>query len=387
MGRDKIKIGEFVRVLDRGGIESFIINNLSVMNREGFDIVFILTRNKEEAYDDAVKKLGCRKESVVIKNEYGNGLKKSIESFIAFYKYFRLNHYDIVHFHAISPGVANAMVIFAAKFAHVKRIVLHSHMGIPVSDIRHVSRIKWLIGRKLISIFGTDYVSCSDLAEKYAFSPSELRKKNHILIKNGIDLDRFRYDESVRDAWRKQLGFSDKYIIGSISRFADFKNHTFMIDILEECLNIREDVILFLVGGEIEGQDYVLEDLKRKVKKKGLSDKVVFYGESHNVPELLHVMDVFLMPSFREGFSIASVEAQCTGIKFIASDKVTGMMRLTENYMVLSLEAGAQKWAKLATTCNNGYERKDCSRIIAEQGYDIKDTAKDIEKMYNSVLG
>ena len=251
-----------------------------------------------------------------------------------------------------------------------------------MSDIKGFRRIKWIIGRKLTSMLATDLVACSDLAKEYAFSPSEIRRKGCKIIKNGIDTERFKFIEKSRIDWRNKLNLSDSFVVGAVARFVDFKNHIFMIDVLEELIKIKNESILLLVGSTIENHEEVYEEVKKRIEEKNLQKHVILFGNSSDVPELLNVMDVYLMPSFREGFSIASVEAQSVGLKIVVSDKVSPMMKLTDNWITMSLDDTAEKWAKVIAHCNDNYHRVDCSEIISRQGFSIQMTAKELEEFY-----
>lgn len=376
-----VKIAELVRVLDRGGIESFVINNISAMNKSLFDIDFILTRRRQEIYDDLIKKMNCKKKIVEI-NYSLNKLALSCHFFYSFYIFFRKNRYDVIHCHSIPPGISWASILLAARISGQKNIILHAHTAVPIDDIRGLDRIKWIIGRKLTSMYATCLAACSDEAAQYAFSPSEIKKKGYFIIKNGIETKRFAYDLQARNLCRAKLGMDDKYVIGCVARRTYLKNYLFMIDILEELLRIRKDALLLMVGGVAEGEEEYDREIMKVIKNKGLEKNVVMLEETSNPQDIMNALDVYLMPSLREGFSFSGVEAQCTGVKILASDRITPTMKLTDNWLIIPLEKGAKKWAEIANDCNNGYERKDCSELIKRQGYDIENTSLELKKLY-----
>ena len=193
---------------------------------------------------------------------------------------------------------------------------------------------------------------------------------------------KFYYDEQVRKKWRLKLGLDDKYILGSVSRFAGFKNHRFMIQILEAVLKRKENAVLFLVGGEIANEPNVKQELIDYIKGKQLEKKVFFYGEADNITELINAMDVFLMPSFYEGYPLAGIEAQCTGIQMLASNYITESLKVTDNCHFLPIENSVEKWATAAIECNQSYERKDMRQCVREKGYDVKNTARQLQNLY-----
>lgn len=109
---------------------------------------------------------------------------------------------------------------------------------------------------------------------------------------------------------------------------------------------------------------------------------MIFYGTTPNANELYQAMDCFVLPSHYKGMSIVSVEAQAAGLKILLSDTITKETHITSLAEYMSLSESAEKWADKILSYNNGYERKDVSREIKSAGYDIKDSAKQLEDLY-----
>lgn len=322
------------------------------------------------------------KEIVSIKSETSSKFINSLERLIKFYYFFKKSDFDIIHFHAVSPGIPSASLLIAAKFAGKKNIILHSHMGTKTSDITGTWRVKWLIGRYLTSHLADVLVACSDQAVEYGFSPGAIKKRGFRIIKNGIDTKRFKFNPTVRKYWREKLNINRNYVMGSVARFADFKNHTFMLDILYELQGMKDNACLLLVGDSVSGEETIIDMIKDKARKLGIFDRIIFYGQSDCPEGLLQAMDVFIMPSTREGFGIAALEAQCAGLKVVASDRITTMLKTTDNIIFLPLELGAREWARCVSICNDGYLRIDYSDRVRDNGFDIADTAKELENLY-----
>lgn len=383
MRRETIRIAEFVRLLDAGGIESFVVNNISRMERSGLRFDFIVTREKDEFYDNMLREMNVKKRVIPLRHEYSkNKILKVVDSFLKSYIFFKANRYDIIHFHAISPGIASAAIVFAARLAGIKKRIIHSHMGQPTNEIVGVQRIKWIIGRYFVSMNANYYFACSDMAERYAFSPMAVKRRGCLFIKNGIDSKKYKYDPIMREEYRKALSINDSCVIGCVARFVDFKNHVFMVQILKEALKLRSNIVLVFAGGIVEGEEKTYEKILDTIKRERLEDKVLLLGTSKDVPKVLNAMDVYLMPSKREGFSISAVEAQCAGLKLVASDRVSKMTCITDNYITVPLSESAKTWAKIVVTCNDNYQRYDKSEMIKRKGFDIDQTAMELRSNY-----
>ena len=83
---------------------------------------------------------------------------------------------------------------------------------------------------------------------------------------------------------------------------------------------------------------------ENKVKALDLEDKVIFYGTTDKVNEVLQAMDCFVMPSHHEGLGIVLIEAQCAGLHCTASTAVPKLAQITDNMQFISLEKSAEEW-------------------------------------------
>ena len=150
-----------------------------------------------------------------------------------------------------------------------------------------------------------------------------------------------------------------------------------MMRIFKEVTKAIPDAVLFLVGnGELEGE------IRQQVHELGLDPNVIFLGVRKDIADILSAMDVFLMPSFREGLPVSLVEAQASGIKIIASDVISNEIHLTDLIDLCSLDDNASTWAKTILKYQNGYERENTMKSIQENGYDIQTTADWLQNFY-----
>lgn len=98
-------------------------------------------------------------------------------------------------------------------------------------------------------------------------------------------------------------------------------------------------------------------------------------------------MDVFVLPSLYEGLGIVNVEAQASGLPCVVSDTVPQEAHLTDRIEFLPLEAGAGFWAeKILQYHPDIYQRdrKEAWREVYNAGYDISDTARTIQILYQN---
>ena len=99
-----------------------------------------------------------------------------------------------------------------------------------------------------------------------------------------------------------------------MSNFRPYKNIPGVIDIFE-IINNKIDARLIMVGGGPE-----LTGARKRVKEKGLCNKVNFLGNQTYVEKVINNSDLFLFPSLEESFGVALLEAMSAGVNFVASN-------------------------------------------------------------------
>ncbi len=111
--------------------------------------------------------------------------------------------------------------------------------------------MKYLL-RPFAKVFATDYCACSRYAGEWLFGKRAVRENKVTIFNNAIDLERFRFNPSIRESVRRELGLEGKFVIGHVGRFCIQKNHDFLIDVFAEVYRQRNDAVLVLVeNGEL----------------------------------------------------------------------------------------------------------------------------------------
>lgn len=285
--------------------------------------------------------------------------------------------YQCVHIHA---DTANKLLIsgLSAKTAGVPKVILHSHSsGIDGGRIR-LKLIIHRLCRRLLKYVATDFVSCSELATEWMF-PNVDRSRVKI-INNGVALDRFRFNEEVRCRVRKELGIDEEILVGHVGRFIYQKNHEYLIDIMKRVTDDGINAKLLLIGTGVD------EDaIRAKTESLGLSDRVLFYGTSDRVNELMQAMDVFVMPSRFEGLPIVGVEAQAAGLPVVFSDKITREAAVLKNAVFCPItKAAVQEWAEHVKRCaEQQVPRSQGAVMMKERGFDISDVVAAFLELYS----
>ncbi len=383
MKHSEIKVLQYVKVLERGGLESFVLNYGKAIKPYHITFDYLVTRDCVEPYEEEIKKIGSKK--IVVNINDNNCLIKEFQTFIKLYKFFKSCGYSIVHFESITPSIQGNMALLAAKFAGVRIRIVHSHIA-PEGWEKYsgLHRIKYYITKKVNLKLGTHFFGCSDLASKFAFSEEIINGNSYWKITNAINTSAYLYNSVTRDIYRKKLKIEDKIVIGHIARFVKQKNHFFTIEIMQELLKYTNNYILLLIGEKSDSEPYVFNNVKEEIKQRGLNNSVIFLGGVTNVNEYLNAMDIFLLPSFFEGLPISLIEAQASGLPCIVSDTVSKEAKLSEDVHYLSLSIGAKKWANYILHIVP-YLRKNNKNMILNSGYDINSNAKKLADIYYQI--
>lgn len=131
----------------------------------------------------------------------------------------------------------------------------------------------------------------------------------------GVALERYRTASRSRSDMRAELGIpEDAVVFLSIGELNRNKNHT----VLLRALHQLQDPQLHLV---IAGTGALMVELASQAEKLGIADRVHILGFRTDVPELLHMADVFCFPSKREGLGFTAIEAMAAGLPLITSNR------------------------------------------------------------------
>ena len=354
-----IRILHIVTYMDRGGLETMLMNCYRHIDRAQIQFDFLVHREFRADYDDEIESLGGRIYRLPRLNPFSPGYKKALLDFFKGHP-----EYRIVHCHL---DCMSAIPLAAAKKCGVPVRIAHSHNSSQDKNWKYLLKRYFM---KKIPAAATHLFACSDEAGAFMF-PGE----NVTVIKNGIESEKFTFDPAVREEMRRALGLDTQIVVGHIGRFMPQKNHAFLIDDFAE-VRKQADATLLLVG---EGP--LREQIMEKVRALGLADSVMFLGLRSDVNRILQAVDVFVMPSVYEGLPLAVVEAQSAGLACILSAAASPQSRITDRTEFLSIQESPALWAEHIRTAA-GMPRISQRQTIADAGFDIQTTAQWLSDFY-----
>ena len=211
---------------------------------------------------------------------------------------------DVVHIHSGAwPKAANA-----ARLANVPRI-LHTEHGLLDQEPWFHPLLKRWAGRFTRPVVGVSAPLTEYLVHEVGIRPEFVR-----LVTNGVDTDRFR-PGSRSGRIRSAFGLpSDALLIGHVGRLVPVKNHGMMLQCMARIRSRFPEAFLVLVGSGPLRAAIEEEAVRMKV-----SDRVLFFGETTDLPPIYTDFNAFILPSHAEGTSMAVLEAMATGLPVVAT--------------------------------------------------------------------
>lgn len=352
--------------LDVSGTETFIMNVLRAIDKTRFHVDFLLFNHKDSAYSKEAEYMGCVLNYLPARSQGLFNYLKSLNRFFAE----KHSQYDVVHYCGGSL-TAIAPMFFAKKYG-INTIIAHAHST--ANEGLH-NIILHKINRLLINKIVTHRWGCSKEACRYFFGKHQAN-----IVRNGVDLNYFRFDLQARAKERNAFGIdNDALVLGHIGRFVPLKNQNFVVDVFAELHKIKPNSFLMLVGIGPE-----IDKIHQKVEKLQLLDSVIFTKERHDIPQLLWCMDCLLMPSIYEGLPFVLVEAQASDLNCIASDTISLDSKISDGLCFMSLTESARQWANQILKITEDRLRRNFHDDVKRNGFDINDTVVFIEKTYLS---
>jgi glycosyltransferase involved in cell wall biosynthesis len=330
--RRPVKVLNALWQLGVGGIESSLVDMLRHLDREQFQMDFLVTSQFESYYDSAVKEMGAR--IVLGKERFSPG--RNFRELAAINR--RFGPYDVLHSHRHYSG---APLLRAAHEVGIPVRIAHSH-AIRTGEGSVFGRAGFAFARYLTSRHCTHGLAVSCAAAVSLFGPRWEHDQRFEVLSPGCNLEPF-HETGYRDQVRRELDIGDgEIVLAHVGSFTDTKNHEFIVAVAKAINMISPDFRFVLIG---DGP--LLHRTRYLVESAGLSDRVLFLGNQPNVPLLLLAMDAFIFPSKVEAFGIAAVEAQAAGLVCFLSDRVVPEVDAVPDLLRrIPLEVGPEAWAR-----------------------------------------
>ena len=232
------------------------------------------------------------------------------------------------------------------------------------------------INRKKLYELSDVHLACSTEAGKWLYGDRKFE-----LIPNGIDVQRFRFDGTIRREYRKKLGLGDDFTLVTVGRFNEQKNYERLISIFAEVVKGRGKAKLLMAG---DGK--MKEMIYEKARRLSLDDSVKFLGNRSDVDKLLMAADCFVMTSLYEGLPVSVIEAQASGLPVFVSEAVSDEAKIVPDFYHFSLEKSDEEIVDMILSCKKKTpdERLKSNEMVDESDFNIDATVRKLSEIYDN---
>jgi glycosyltransferase involved in cell wall biosynthesis len=296
----------------------------------------------------------------------------------------RRERVDVLHTHNPKPGVYGRIV---GRLARVPVVVNTVH-GLYAQETDPLTR--------RLPVYTLEAIAsrCSDAELLQNAEDLALMERLHLtrharLLGNGIDLDRFAPDAITPDERREvrtSFGVRDhQVVVGCVGRLVAEKGYPELFAAARSLP--RERYVVVVVGDDDPEKP---DTLDRAVIDAARADGVVFLGQRGDVERLYPAMDLFTLPSHREGFPRAAMEAAAAGLPVVATD-IRGCRQVVEpgvNGLLVPVDDPVALAQALQSLGDDDARRADMSttaRAIAQERFDERDVVARVMDTYRSV--
>jgi glycosyltransferase involved in cell wall biosynthesis len=328
---------------------------------KGFHAI-LATGAHEGSYANSLRNVGFQVFSIPFRKSFGY--------FSEVYSLIRRHRFTAVHIHTEQANVFYGLV---ARLAGVSRVVHTVHNVFPFTGTLRLVRIAMRKGLKLLGITAVSVGRSVSENEEF-----HLRNRT-LTIPNWFDSSVFRLPSAEeRAAARAAYGIDDRPVCLTLGNCNDWKNHSLLLRALQ-VLRETNDHWLYLHAGAEEEE----KSERALAQQLGILSQCSFLGPVAEPQRLLWAADFFVMPSKREGFSIAAIEAAACGLPLILTD-VPGLRDLKATMadaLWAPLEPGA-----LAQAIQLAFQRfsfrSESNAASAQEHFSVEVGASAYSKLY-----
>lgn len=361
----KIKVVHIISSLKIGGAEAVLVDLLRTLGNQYYEhhVLYFHAGNNVAR----IQELGIA--TYAIKGLF---FRYDVGFFIRLYHLIKVIKPDIIH---SSLWAANFMARIVGFLLGIPTICA-VHLGVETDG-----RVRNILDHYTLN-FATHLVAISNnVAESLYNRWTWLKPARISVIKNGIDKEYVLALKTQFLQQRVDYAFSGQHIvIGSVGRFIERKNFPMLIEVFKILQSEYTNTRLMLVG-----QGPQENELRFLVRSLGLQEVVTFvtgkmaYG-------YYSLMDIFVLPSFQEGLSIALLEAMSCGLPSIICNSVMqhDVIRHYYNGIIAPISKEGLL-IELKNVVNDQFLRSKLSlnaRTTIEQSFSVQTMAQAYEQLY-----
>lgn len=359
----RITVAHVAGGLFRGGVEMVIYRYLSHMNPDHYRWIFICYNPPDQDMQRMFEKKEIRVYQVTGKK------KNLLKSCYEVWKILKENQVQILHSNIDHMCFLTSILGMAAG---IKVRITHVHTAY---SFRGIKKMIYRICARLSMWTTTSWFACGRDVARSFYGKKAARRA--VIMHNAFEYEDFRFDPRIRQEMRKAWNLEGYTVLGHVGRFAAVKNHEFLLRVFARYHAQDENSRLVLVGA-----GPLLEQVKARAAELGVREAVLFIPPTEEVNRWFMAMDVFVMPSVGEGFSIAALEAQVAGLPVVLSSGIPREICISKKVRFLDLEEDVQVWCDQIRSALASGRSGDLHAEFSRRHFDIEEEAKKLDHFY-----
>lgn len=352
------KVALCIPSLVMGGAERFVVDLARMIDKKKYEVQVIITRNG-------------------VKTQLWNELRDNdIEIIdVSDNNFFRMTKNVFMYFITQRPSVVHANVgsmlhiMLAAKLARIpkKLYTVHNEAKLLFGN----SKFKKMIYKSAFLNFGFVPIAICDTVKKTLINEFSLKSEYIPCVKNGVDINKFRFERMAHHKVR----------IISVGSLYQIKNHQAIIDAFAELYSENKELRLLILGEGVQR-----EFLEGKIDKYNLKEVVSLPGIKKDVASYLQASDIYVSASLTEGLPLSILEAMSCGLPVVATNAggTVDIVKNNVNGIIVSRSDSKELKNALEKLLNNDDLRERFgtnSRNIAIE-WSLENCARGYEKLY-----
>ncbi|MCD5390701.1 glycosyltransferase [candidate division NPL-UPA2 bacterium] len=348
-----------------GGQEQRILSEARELKKRGYRVI-----------------IACRPDSRILPraNEAGvEACKINIRSSFSLRAFLRLilimhrEKVDIVNTHSSKDSWLASL---AARLTTRSKLIRTRHVSIPIP--RHPFNIVYRLPHKIMT--------CGVTIRQAMIRDNGLEPGKIVSIPTGVDLQRFDFSIDGTSI-RKEFGIKpDAPLVGTVGIIRSEKGHFHLIKAIQQVLEVKPETRLLIVGDEPKG-----DTVRRQIKELGLEKQIIMTGLRDDIPQVLAALNIFVLPSLREGVPQAVAQALAMK-KAVVATAVGGVPELIENERTgilvppQDVEALSEAMVELLDDREKARRLGENGRRFIEEKFSLEGMVEKIESLYRDLL-
>ena len=306
-----MKIMLFITGLGMGGAEKVVCELADKLYESGQDVSIVYF------FGEIVRRPKNKEISIYkVSLNYNLSIFKALNAVIKLVDHIQPH---VIHSHMFH---ANMMARFVKMLRKNIRVICSSHSNYEGGRLRMAM---YRLTENLCDV----HTNVSDNAAKALMKAGAVKNKKIMTVYNGIESNKYKFDENIRADVRKNLGFDDNLqVILTIGRIDTPKDYPTLLKAFKIVQEEQKNTILIIVGDGPKRNE--IENLAIHL---AIEKNVKFLGIRDDIPQLLNACDLFVSASAWEGFGIAILEAMLCQRRIVAT-KTDGAMELLSSNLI-----------------------------------------------------